>query len=247
MSPTEIPAAAARATAVASIVAALVSFLTAKRRADEEFLTGEMLKRAPAEDVARVIADEQGFEQAFAEKAAARFAERIATALAIPDPTVRERAIRGVLAQEETYARQRAVAMAARAFAAIDRVVLREASPQGAFWKLDPTVTEHTAGCLVMGGKFWPWAVLDRVHPPRHHGCPCRLLSYGEAIADGLLKPGDVPSVRDAINMAKGIVMEAAEADALLAELDVRDLLVERRIATPESLARIPLVGVEGT
>jgi hypothetical protein len=102
-------------------------------------------------------------------------------------------------------------------------------------------VKEHTAGCLIMGGKFWPWSVLDRVHPPRHPGCPCRLLSYGEAVASGDMKAGDVPNVADAVKDARGVVMEAAVADSILEELDLRDRLIEAGLATPEGLSRIPL------
>lgn len=222
-----------------------MSFLTAKRERDTLRLREELSKRAPAEDVARVIAEEARREEEFARKAAERLAGDLGTALAIPDPTLRERAVRGVLGRERTYARQRSMAMFARAIAAVDRAVLRGASPAGAFWKLDPGVIEHTAGCLVMGGKFWPWAVLDRVHPPRHAGCPCRLVGYGEAIAEGLMRAGDVMDVRTAIRAAGGVVMESAVAEALLREMDVRDRLVESGLTSPEALARIPLAGVE--
>jgi hypothetical protein len=99
--------------------------------------------------------------------------------------------VRGLTAREERYARQRDEAMAARAFAAVDRVVLREQSPTGAFWKLDPTVIEHTAGCLFMGGRFWPWQVLDRVHPPRHAGARVGCSATVRRSHDGLLSPGD--------------------------------------------------------
>lgn len=239
------PPAAARKTAIASILAALVSFLTAKRTRDEQVLRAELAKRGPVGDVDAVIAEEMVREEEFARRAAERFTVNMSTALAIPDPQMREAAVRGLLGRESFIARQRSQAMFARAIAAVERRVLRQASPNGAFWKLDPTVIEHTAGCLIMGNKFWPWAVLDRVHPPRHAGCPCRLKSYGEAIHDGDMTAGDVMNVRDAIRSTHGVVMEAAIADQLLEELDLRDALVEQGLATAAALAAIPLAGLE--
>jgi len=241
------PAAAdARATASAAIVAALVAFLSRMRTRDQTWLQTELAKRATAgkasaEDIADVIAGESQRSQQFAEGVVRRVTADLGTALAIPDPRRRDAAVQGILAREQNYSRMRSEAMAARAFAALDRVEVRHDSPQGAFWKLDPTVAEHTAGCLVMGNKFWPWAVLDRVHPPRHPGCPCRLLSFGQAVQEGLMGASDVSNVADAVRKASGVVMEKAEADALLAELALRDQLVEGGLVSAEALARIPL------
>lgn len=210
---TDVPNIGARAAAAGKILAALVAFLTAHRERVRGWL-GEQMRRRTAsarpEDIARVISEEEQRGEEFERRAAARIARDVTTALAIPDSAAREGAVRGIMRREARYARQREQAMAARAFAAIDRVVLREQSPTGAFWQVDPTVVEHTAGCLIMGGKFWPWQVLDRVHPPRHAGCPCRLRGYGDAIADGLLAPGQVMDVQTAIRRAAAVVMEGA-------------------------------------
>jgi hypothetical protein len=241
----DIPAPEARRTVVSQIIAALVAFLTAKRKRDEEFLRAELSKRGPVDDIQAVIDEEMAREDEFAKRAAARFTRDMSTAVAVPDPRQREAIMRGLLNRESVYARQRSEAMFARAIAAVERKLTRQQSPSGAFWKLDPDVVEHTAGCLIMGGKFWPWAVLDRVHPPRHGGCPCRLVSYGQAIAEGLMRPGDVLNVRDAIRAAAHVMMEGADADRLLAELDMRDALVEAGLASADVLARIPLGTVE--
>lgn len=237
---------AKRAAAAATIVAALVTFLADQRTRFATWMRGRLGERGAVHSVAvsdieLVVAQEEQRAAAFAQRQAERFARDLQTALAIPDRAAREGAIRGLMAREEVYARQHVEAQAARAFAAIDRVVLRGQSPQGAFWKLDPTVVEHTAGCLLLGGRFWPWAVLDRVHPPRHHGCPCRLLGYGEAIADGLMGPGAVMDVRQAIRRAAAVVMEAqmysAEVDDAGA---LRDLLFEAHlIGVEESFGSI--------
>jgi hypothetical protein len=235
--------AAARA-AVGSVLAALVTFLTAKRRRDEAYLTATLTKRAAGRvgDVHALIREELRRDEEFARRAAERMAVNLPRVLAIPDPEQRRAAMRGLLNQEQRFAQQRSEAMAARAIAAVERVVLRQDSPQGAFWRLGPC-KEHTAGCLFMQGKFWPWAVLDRVHPPRHPGCCCSLFSYAEALKSGWLQSAAVPDVRDAIRAARGIVMEDATAGALLAELDVRDELVERGFATTAQLAAVPLLG----
>lgn len=232
-----VPSAAARAAAAGTILSSLVAYLAAQRARMRGWLTEQIGKRSPTvspDSVGQVLGEEEARQAEFERRQGERMARDLTTALAIPDVAQREGAIRGLMAREARYARQRDEAMAARAFAAIDRVVLRSASPTGAFWRLDPTVIEHTAGCLIMGGKFWPWAVLDRVHPPRHAGCPCRLLGYGEAIAEGLLAPGQVLDERTAIRRAASVVMEgvvmidADDAEALIEAAGGRSLLALR-------------------
>jgi hypothetical protein len=231
----QVPAKAARATAAGAILSALVAFLAVQRARVRSWLSTQLRTRQPSvplDDVAALIDEEERRGAEFEKRSAARFARDLTTALAIPDKAAREAAIRGITSREQRYARQRDEAMAARAFAAVDRIVLKGESPQGAYWWNDPTVSEHTAGCLIMGGKFWPWAVLDRVHPPRHGGCPCRLRGYGEAIADGLMSPGDVVDVQTAIRRAAHVVMEGVltvempeDAEALIEAAGGRDLL----------------------
>lgn len=250
-----LPSAAARTAAAAAIISALGAFLMRRRARAREWLTVELSKRAVAKGkaqgddvIAGLIDLEQQREEAFAQKAALRMARDLPLALAIPDAAQREAAVAGLLRREQTYARQRSESMAARAFAAIDRVVLKGQSPQGAFWRLDPNVSEHTAGCLLMGGKFWPWKVLDRIHPPRHNGCPCRLLGYGEAIGEGLMRAGDVQDVTAAVRAAAHIVMEGIlmpgewdDVQGLLVEaygsmevVQMRQALIEQGLTTAE-------------
>jgi hypothetical protein len=236
----EVPPPAARAAAAAAIVAAFAAFLAAARQADRQWLT-VTLSEAPPQDVTATLAEEERRGAEFAEAASARLAGELDGLLAIPDQQVREAKMRVTLEREKRYARQHSEAMAARAFAALDRVDLRKTSPAGAYWQLDPTVKEHTAGCLFMGGKFWPWAVLDRVRPPRHAGCPCKLRSYQTALASGWITPEDVRSVQDAVREAAGVVMEAAVAEAVTRELELRDALIESGLADPAALAAIPV------
>lgn len=233
-----------RATASAAVIAAFVAFLSAIRERDQQWLKTELSRLAPVDDVAAVLAEEGERATAFAEGVAKRVAGDSATALALPDPKMREAAVKAILAREKRFAMMRSEAMAARAFAAVGRASVRRESPQGAFWKLNPAVAEHTAGCLLMGGKFWPWVVLDRVHPPRHPGCPCKLISYGEAVANGDMRAGDVENVADAVRSARGVVMEADVADGILAELELRDALVESGLTTAAALSTVPLGGL---
>lgn len=249
----EIPDAAARVAVGSTIIAGLVAFMVDQRQRMHAWLSDKLRTRGPVslDDVSKVLADEERREDAFAQKQVARLNRDLATVLAIPDQTAREGALRGLMSREERYARQRAEAMAARSFAAVDRVVLRQQSPNGAFWELDPNVQEHTAGCLLMGGKFWPWAVLNRVYPPRHHGCPCRLRGYGEAVARGLMGPGDVPDVKDAIRRAAAVVMEGAlriepedaaaliAAGGLLEEEGLREALMAAGMLNADVLAAL--------
>lgn len=139
----------------------------------------------------------------------------------------RERSVRGILRREELYASQHASAVMARGVAHGERIQLKRISPEGAFWLPDPFVKEHTAGCLIMMNRLWPWVVLDRVHPPRHPACPCRLISYAQALTDGHLGPGSrFPSERDAIAMAGDVMMEGV-ADTLLTLLELESRGVE--------------------
>jgi hypothetical protein len=232
-----VPEPAVRASAAGSILAALVGFLADQRTQTAEWLRGKLKGRLGKDEVEALIVEEQDREAAFAEGQALRIARDVGTALGIADPKVREQAVRIIMDREERFARWRSVAMAARSFAAVERRRLRRDSPQGAFWELDPTVQEHTPGCLFMGGRFWPWKVLDRVHPPRHGGCPCRLRGYRDAIAAGLMRAGDVPNVRDAVKAAAPIIMEMEHGVTPSAEeFELWGQLVERGMASPEDL-----------
>lgn len=236
---------AARADAVTLIVGALAVFLSQMRKRDQGWLQQTLASRADAsvtrDEVAELVAEEDQRGREFAELSAKRTAADLGSVLAIPDERQRTAAVHGILSRERRYARMRSEAMAARAVAALERVELKKASPQGAFWKLDPHVKEHTVGCLVMGGKFWPWLVLDRVHPPRHPGCPCRLKSYGAAVADGDMSPGAVANVADAVKSASGVVMEASVADQIANELELREQLARSGFVDAVKLAAIPL------
>lgn len=227
---------------LATLLAALVAFLGLLREAHRRFLLRELGSYGHADDVARVIAGEMRREQAFADASVARVRAGLARALEIADPGERRSAVRAVFEAEKRYAQQRSEAMAARAIAAMGRLQLRRDSPLGAFWKLG-IAKDHTEGCKFMAGRFWPWEVLDRVYPPRHHGCTSSLHGFGEAVHSGWMTAGDVLDVPTAVRLASGVTMEPGMAESLLAELAVRGLLIEAGVDR-EALAAIDLEGV---
>lgn len=199
---------------------------------------------APAGDIQRVIDAETDREAEFRRRSEARVRLGMRLALNAPDASVRAAAVEAVVRREQRYARQRAIASGERLFSAVEREALRRDSPRGAFWELGPTA-EHTPDCLAMAGKFWPWPVLDRLHIPMHVGCRCRLRSYGEALAAGLLRPGAVPSLDEARRLAAPIIAwverEKAMEDAAVAELLIRQHLVRSPTADPNRIAATPL------
>lgn len=196
-------------------------------------------------DVETVLAEERKREAEFQRRAQKRIETGFRLALRAPDPSARASAVEAVTRREQQYARQRAVASGERVFAALERQVLRRDSPRGAYWELGPTA-EHTPDCLAMAGKFWPWEVLDDLHPPMHVGCKCRLRSYGEALAAGLLKDvGTMPSLKAARELAAPvkawIERERATENVAVAELLIREELSCRSDADLDALAVLPL------
>lgn len=211
-----IPSPGARAAASATIMGTLTAFMARKRAMDEQQVQAVLLAQArkmgePDADVQAILDLEAERGRQFADAQDARLRAALPQILAMPEGAARADAMQALMAREERFERQRAQAMFGRAVNGLNRVVVKGQSPMGAFWKLSPYVKEHTAGCLVMGERFWPWEVLDKLHPPRHPGCPCHLESYGSAIGNGWMRPEDVRSVPDALAMAAGVTMEALE------------------------------------
>lgn len=225
-----IPSAAVRATKAAELIAAFTVFMDRNDGRDftlNRRILARRLGKRP-KDLDRLAAEEQQRAQDFRRRALDRLKRDLPTALAVPDQAQRQEAVYAVLDRESRFVAMRAEAMATRSVAAADRVILREQSPTGAFWLLGKGVVRHTNGCLVLSGKYWPWAVLNRVHPPRHPGCVSSLVGYHDAVERGLMHPGDVPDVADAVRSASGIVMETEAADAVLADLRRQELAALR-------------------
>lgn len=242
-----VNAAATVKQATGSILATFISFLGALSEQHKAWLASQLSSIATSQDdVGQVMAEEMVREQDFAKLSADRVAKALPAALSIADPAERRRAIEKIFAAEERYAQQRAEAMAARAIHAVQRASLRRASPRGAYWQLGQA-HKHTEGCLIMAGRFWPWTVLDRVHPPRHYGCTSTLHSEQEAMAAGWINEHDIPSVKVAVRAAAGVMQEGV-ADALLRELEIREWIAEVEGVDMAVLESIELQGVrDGT
>jgi hypothetical protein len=194
-------------------------------------------------DIEKVVASENKREAEFRRRAKQRVESGMRLALRAPDPSARAAAVESVVRREQQYARQRAVASGERLFAAVEREALRRDSPRGAYWELGPT-SEHTPDCVAMAGKLWPWEVLDKLHPPMHVGCKCRLRSYGEALAAGLLaKSETIPDLATAQRLAAPVISwverETATENAAVAELLLREELTYR--GDRDALAAMPL------
>lgn len=163
--------AAAGAVSLAAVLRAVAAFHGALGKRTEGRLRKAVAGRGTDEEVAAAVDEEVRRGAEFA----ARSRERVRAALSGVPGKDRPEALRRALLAERRYAEARQEAMRARVIAAVDRARLRRISPAGATWHLDPSVRKHTADCVFMAGKTWPWAVLDAVRPPRHGGCPCTL------------------------------------------------------------------------
>lgn len=213
-----IPSIPAQAAAKAAILGSLLAFMAKKRALDEQQLTSVLVNRAHAAgekdtDLKPLLNLEAERAGAFAAAQEARVRASLPQILAMPEGQARADAMKALMEREARYEQQRSAAMFGRALGGLNVLTLRSQSPQGGWWKLSPFVKEHTAGCLAMGERFWPWEVLDRVHPPRHPGCPCHLEGYMTAISNGWMKPDDVPSLDQALARSSGVVMEALEGE----------------------------------
>jgi hypothetical protein len=220
-----LPLLKATTESIEKILEALTRFFVLMRAREDAWLLRTMRGRAPQEDILGLIAEENARAAEFQRRVLARVRRDAARALNLPEEK-QEAAVEALLRREQTYARQRSEAMAVRALAALDRTVLRKLPPPpggewaGAFWKLDPTVNQHTADCIAMGGRFWPWEALAVLFPPTHPGCRCSLHSWAEAVEHGWLRP----SAHRWLPI-DDMVRKAHAAAALLHEGDARDLM----------------------
>lgn len=206
----------------------------------------EALQKAGfAEDViSGAIRRETELEAIFQRRSAQRMKTALELAMRAPDASARAAAVQAATRREQNFARQRALASGARLFSSVERASLEGQSPSGAFWVLG-AAAEHTPDCEAMAGKFWPWEVLRRIHPLLHPGCKCKLLSYGEALAKGLLVPSAILTLDEARRLAEPVIAyverEHTQENEALAELLVRSELALVEGADLDFLAAAPL------
>lgn len=236
--PPAVAAAALAVTAKSTLqnaVEALGVFFQSARIRNNEWLRATMKAAAPA-DVAQAIAEETVRQQAYEEKAKIRFRAAMIDALGKGAAAERAAGVRKATAAERRYATMRQEMVAARSVAAVDRVGLRQLSPQGAFWKLGQRAT-HTPDCVALSGKVWPWEALDRFRmwPPLHGNCGCTLHSYMFAVAQGWLRPGATMDVETAIRRLV-VIQQMREGEETL--LPMAEALAEQGLVTLENFSR---------
>jgi hypothetical protein len=187
---------------------------------------GEALPHWTPSMLDRAVAEELRYEEEFKRKSRARWARDLPAALGNPDPEARRKALTALLDRERRYAEQRYAAIVRRVEARVERERVREASPLGAYWTMDPRLKTHTPGCVALAGHFWPWAVIDRVHPPVHASCGCRLWGLDDALARGWMRADQVPDPADALLRARLLARRIEELHGELSEAELREALV---------------------
>lgn len=205
------------------IVTAMAAFLKRRAKADLSTVMEAVRSAQPGSVTAEVVraleAEEREREEEFQRRVLKRWRDAVPVILGTPDPAIRAEKMRAFRAREKKILEARHQAMMERADGAANRTLLKALSPQGAYWKLNEFVNEHTLDCLVLGEKFWPWSVLDKWNPPLHHGCPCTLYSLQEAIDRGLMSLDDIPDPEVARKKAKAGMRRAERLmESLLGE-----------------------------
>lgn len=233
-------------------VTAMLAAIAIRRR---KLIIERTLTAYPAADLDAALAEEERREVVFRRRVEQRLRAGMALAQKATDPSARAAAIQNNLKREQRFAEMRSAAAGERVLAAAELQDLRQRSPRGAFWSLGPR-QRHTPDCIAMAGKFWPWAVLNEVHPLLHGGCGCYLLSFGEAISSGRMTAADVMSDAKALQLAAPVIQhvreEKAEAqrkyghlaeveEAAIEELVIREALVLHHGGDADLLAAAPL------
>ena len=182
---------------VAIILRVLRGLLRRTHTDSADWLTQELRKLFPNADpnvIRQAVETELRFEQMFQQKGLKRVEADLHKAGALPTPEAQQKRVNEILNREKHYAGLREKAMMNRAKGHVQNAEVKAASPLGATWVLGKRKT-HTAGCVALAGKNWPWEVLDTIPPPLHSNCGCELKPLG---------PTDtVPPVGTAIAMAK--------------------------------------------
>ena len=195
--------------AVDKVLEGVIKWSTARKDNEYDWLSKLLRSKYPKRpigEIERAAQDELKYELEFQRRMRERLQRDLPVALSATDATKRAELVQKLLDREARYLQMREEAKLNRAVNAIERSILKESSPSGAYWWLSPDVKKHTPDCLAFGGKFWPWEVINKVHPPVHHGCACRLYGAEEALSAGWIEPGDLPEAGDAIIRANAII-----------------------------------------
>jgi hypothetical protein len=242
------PAAAGAVSAVAitaateKILASLFGFFSGRRKDDSIWLRRTLQQDYPQrteQQIETLVSDEMQRQIEFERKMKDRLERDLPKALGVTDPEKRQQAVGKILDREKRYLAARQQAMAERASARAEHMDVKAASPDGAFWALDPTVKQHTFLCLLYGNKAWPWEVLDQVHPVLHAGCQCHLLPLADAKQRGMLPAEHEIDKVDAVKTARAWMARygVVEAGAMPGEIQA---FIEMRLEEASKGPRVP-------
>jgi hypothetical protein len=212
--------------AAAGILQSFDSMFAQRRAADTQKFVDVLHREAP--DIAEqariaLAAREAQREKTFAAKSRVRLQADVQAALALPDARERRAAIDAILVRERRYVALREQAIEGRAVGSAHAAEIRQASPAGAYWKLNPRL-DHCPDCLRMGDRVWTWTVLDELFPPLHLHCGCTLYTLATAIKMGWVAPDTLPSgdnlilectAREIVWTADGIQADVALLEAV--------------------------------
>jgi hypothetical protein len=233
------------AVAASAVVAASGTILAGfrrlfrKRRDDIWWLRQALQEQYPQRtetEIATIVDHEIELEREFQAKALQRLEMDVPEALKIADPEKRNAAIQKIIEREKRYSKMREEAASKRASYRAELIDVKHASPEGAYWKLDPSVKKHTLDCILMGERFWPWEVLDQIHPQLHVGCRCHLYTKDEAVSRGLMDRNYQPNVHDDLVSAHAIIAKTRRLQemATVEEIDrYIEVLIEESFVGP--------------
>jgi hypothetical protein len=178
------------------------------------------------DDIEQAIQAERAMQETFVRKQRARVKRDLPKALKLEDAAERRAAVQKLVEREKRYSQQRIEALRERLAGMAEMKRVEAQSPGGALWLLSDGVKVHTPDCIAMSGKVWPWPVLKLWHPPLHHGCPCILVGIPDALKQGLIKPGMIPTDHaDAVKRARAIMRKAQRLEEVAAEGEVEAYL----------------------
>lgn len=239
-----VGAATGQGAQTATAVAAVITAIRALRGEDPtrwivDAVRPDARPETSEEELRRAAEQEMGREVEFLRRMQERLVRDMNTALVGPDPGA---AIDVILKREKGFLAMHEEAAATRAAEAARRVTLKRLSPAGAYWIMSPHVKAHTPDCVAMSAVgWWPWDILDLLHPPMHPGCRCALLTHGEARERGLMGEA-IPDATGAAQRAQQI----ADAYGLLQEAEDASPRGSSLVRTPHGQSGFEVLELAG-
>lgn len=164
---------------------AVVRIVLLGRRIEQQW-NDAYFNSGPRPDIWRkIMLEEMTYEIRFATRSARRMARSMIRARERGDDL--DEAFEKAMAREARFERMRQQAVGRRVTLRLEEEWVRDQSPEGAYWIMDPGKRTHTPDCIAMANKAWTWAVLAIIRPSnRHNLCGCRLVPLNMARANRL-------------------------------------------------------------